>query len=668
MSPPYTSYAALAAEQVEGVDYTRTAVTPVGVSWAAIAIHGGGIEAGTGELAREIAGSRMAFYEFAGIKPSGNNDLHITSSLFDEPMAVALVGAATHVVSCHGMAGTDGVAETFIGGLDGQLRDLILAKLTAAGFAVTVASTELAGSDPSNICNKNLRRAGVQLEMSNTLRASFFPGGDLSAANRATGERTATFYAYAAAVEAAVIESLSYDGTISRVRLSGTAPGIKDVFDRTVTGGWGESSSGHTWTTSGGSTGDFTVSGGFGRHTQPSANVSRWSLIGPPCVDSDYVISLGSDQLSTGGSQFLHLAARAADTDNCYLARVELSTANAVLVTLRKRVAGAETLLSSTVNTGLTHTAGATYTVRFQVTGSTLAVKLWTTAEPEAWLITLNDNSLSAAGQIGVRSLLSVANTNTGPTASYAALSSVGTVAVERSTDAITWTTVRGGLALPGNAGQAVALDDFEFAAGVVNHYRVRVYAPTGATLFTESDTFTPQLLDADGVERVWLKNIRLAYQNTALTDPVGYLTIKRTARRGLFAVVGRSKLVAVTDKRVGKSYTLGAHVDWDSDERRRIDLLLESGDVLFLHVPPGKIRLPSMYVSVDDDEYDDEASIFTMPLSEVAAPSPSIVGATITWADIVAGYATWADLLAAKATWADVLDGVGDPANVITE
>src|SRR5690606_16416623 len=43
------------------------------------------------------------------------------------------------------------------------------------------------------------------------------------------------------------------------------------------------------------------------------------------------------------------------------------------------------------------------------------------------------------------------------------------TVAVERSTDQIRWTTVRGGAALAVTGG-TVSLDDYEFVPGVPNH------------------------------------------------------------------------------------------------------------------------------------------------------------------------------------------------------
>lgn len=59
----YTSYAALSAAEVEGVDYARTTVPVTGATWTCIAIHGGGIEAGSGEAARAVASGLMDHYE-----------------------------------------------------------------------------------------------------------------------------------------------------------------------------------------------------------------------------------------------------------------------------------------------------------------------------------------------------------------------------------------------------------------------------------------------------------------------------------------------------------------------------------------------------------------------------------------------------------------------------
>lgn len=199
----YASYAALAAVEVEGVDYLRTVVTVPGARYASVAIHGGGIEAGSGEMAQYVAGTTMSYYEFDGIKPTGNSALHITSTLFDEPLGVALISACQRALSFHGFAGTVGVAETAVGGGDAVRARLVANALTNAGFTVITAPSEIAGSDPANFCNR-ATSGGVQLEMSNALRQSFFPGGSTSKATRDSGVREPAFYAYAAAVLSAL--------------------------------------------------------------------------------------------------------------------------------------------------------------------------------------------------------------------------------------------------------------------------------------------------------------------------------------------------------------------------------------------------------------------------------------------------------------------------------
>lgn len=179
-------------------------------------------------------------------------------------------------------------------------------------------------------------------------------------------------------------------------------------------------------------------------------------------------------------------------------------------------------------------------------------------------------------------------------------------------------------------------------------------------SISSENGTITPTFT------QVWIKNLQRPYMNTALSTPVGELSIKQAARAGVFPIKGRSLPVAVTDLRGGRDFTIGAQVT-DSTERDRLKQILKAGEPILLHIPPGPIRLESMYAVILDIEYDDEASIMWMPLSEVAAPAASIVGSTVLWQDIVNTYATWTDLLAAKATWADVLASVGSPTDIIT-
>lgn len=349
MADKYSSYADLAAHETEGVDYSRTAVTVPGATWCAIAIHGGGIERGSGEMAAQVAGAFMSRYEFAGLKSSGNVDLHLTSTVFDEPLGVALVAAHSRCLSFHGYVGTAGVAETAIGGLDSVLVARVTAELLAAGFAVVTAPSEIAGTDPANICNKTSTSAGVQLEMSRALRDSFFPGGATSTG--AAAGRTDTFYRYARAVQRAYI--------------------------------------------------------GYGRISVGAINSSRWALLPVSLTDVRVSSSVATDKLASGGSVFAGLAARFADTNNTYLARLEFSTTQQVILTLRKRVGGTESLISQ-FTTGLTHTVGGRICWELDVAGSTLQARAWADGTPPPWWqLASTDTSLTAAGQVGLRSILS---------------------------------------------------------------------------------------------------------------------------------------------------------------------------------------------------------------------------------------------------------------------
>lgn len=200
----YPDYKTLAANEVYGQAYDIRSATGRPLDWASIAIHGGGIEGGTGEVAKAVSDNLMSYYEFRGLLPANNFDrLHVTSTNFDEPIAQGIVASSGRTLSFHGYVGT-GVAQTSIGGLDETLKPAVAARLTAAGFSVITAAQEIGGADPDNIVNENRIKAGVQLEMSRALRESFFPGNTTSRSVRDSGARTPQFWAYVAAVRAAV--------------------------------------------------------------------------------------------------------------------------------------------------------------------------------------------------------------------------------------------------------------------------------------------------------------------------------------------------------------------------------------------------------------------------------------------------------------------------------
>lgn len=56
------------------------------------AIHGGGIEPGTTELARRVSNvGKYNFYSFEGLRKHNNDQLHVTSTNYDEPKLINML-------------------------------------------------------------------------------------------------------------------------------------------------------------------------------------------------------------------------------------------------------------------------------------------------------------------------------------------------------------------------------------------------------------------------------------------------------------------------------------------------------------------------------------------------------------------------------------------------
>ena len=174
MADEYPNFATLERHQLSGIDY-GVIVRRAEPAFAIVAPHGGGIEPGTSEIADAIASQRWSCYTFEGLKRSGNGILHITSTRFDEPMCVLLLGNTSRVVTIHGEESKDDGEGVFVGGLDVALGTSIGSLLTAQGFDVRKhPDCNLQGLDPQNICNRGTAGAGVQLELSLAVRETLF--------------------------------------------------------------------------------------------------------------------------------------------------------------------------------------------------------------------------------------------------------------------------------------------------------------------------------------------------------------------------------------------------------------------------------------------------------------------------------------------------------------
>lgn len=160
-----------------------------------IALHGGGIEPGTSEIALAAAGYHPAtltpasdgrglhdLWLFEGLLPRGNNDLHVTASNYNDPIAQELVRNARRCISLHGCSDRQAKVSTNhpvgiiqIGGRDFELRQVAVEALLAAGILAEITTNEaLKGEEPDNIGNQTQTGGCVQLEMGTTYRATLF--------------------------------------------------------------------------------------------------------------------------------------------------------------------------------------------------------------------------------------------------------------------------------------------------------------------------------------------------------------------------------------------------------------------------------------------------------------------------------------------------------------
>jgi phage replication-related protein YjqB (UPF0714/DUF867 family) len=145
-----------------------------------VAPHGGGIEPGTSELVRAISElGDWAWYEFAGFLRKGNHEeLHITSTLFDEPTLLGLLPRTNFVLTLHGSQDT-GEEVVYVGGSWDTGRETMTATINAGtethGIHALVAPVHLYGVEPTNLTNRGKLGHGIQLEFSRGARNLLFP-------------------------------------------------------------------------------------------------------------------------------------------------------------------------------------------------------------------------------------------------------------------------------------------------------------------------------------------------------------------------------------------------------------------------------------------------------------------------------------------------------------
>ncbi|MGQ4358572.1 hypothetical protein [Streptomyces sp. SAS_272] len=205
------------------------------------------------------------------------------------------------------------------------------------------------------------------------------------------------------------------------MRATAVASWAKDAFGRTVSGGWGSADTGQVWTASGGTVGtDYAVGSGYGQHILTTTNASRRSGVPHTFPDVDVIVSMTTSAAATGASLYGGPIVRYVDADNLYMLRVEVTTGNAILLDVRKRVAAVETSIG-TYTTSLTHVAGTFLRCRLQAIGSRIRAKVWPAsgAEPIDWQVTVTDFDITTSAYVGARSIAAPGNTNVSPTVRF---------------------------------------------------------------------------------------------------------------------------------------------------------------------------------------------------------------------------------------------------------
>lgn len=166
----YNSYASLQKNEVEGVDYQIISLDQ-NSEITVFAIHGGFIEPTTSEIALELSQGYFNYYSFEGIKKKNNWDLHVSSHLFDEPIALEFTRKSRVCISIHGFK--DVIHNRVcLGGLNINARNAIFRNLVSNGIidqseenpCRNYKATSL--KNIVNRCSEN----GVQIEVSTALR------------------------------------------------------------------------------------------------------------------------------------------------------------------------------------------------------------------------------------------------------------------------------------------------------------------------------------------------------------------------------------------------------------------------------------------------------------------------------------------------------------------
>jgi hypothetical protein len=167
----------------------------------------------------------------------------------------------------------------------------------------------------------------------------------------------------------------------------------QDTFQRINQTYWGKAADGHTWGGDANSSNVFSISGNTGRVSNGSTSYS--AVLGSAATNAQVLFS-GS--MSSFNNSNLGAVLRWKDGNNWYKAYIDGSN-----LVVQKKINGSTNVLGQVA---FAATANKSYTLRFNVSGTTLSAKVWQSGntEPTNWMVVVTDNSLQS-GFCGLRML-----------------------------------------------------------------------------------------------------------------------------------------------------------------------------------------------------------------------------------------------------------------------
>lgn len=182
-----------------------------------------------------------------------------------------------------------------------------------------------------------------------------------------------------------------------------------DTFARTVTGDWGMSPGGGTWTTANGEPSNYAVEPGRGVIVLSQANSSYFVTLNDPAIgDFDATAAVALDTAPAGADTSVALTFGYQNFDNHYRARLAFSPAGAVRLSIEKEQADVVTMLAAAVQVGSQRDG---WRVRVARAGATLQAKAWRAGQAEpAWTHVVQDGTFGA-GKLGIRAIASKGST-----------------------------------------------------------------------------------------------------------------------------------------------------------------------------------------------------------------------------------------------------------------